>query len=74
MIKQKNGLPVDKFNIGDKAMMANPYLTVGSRNKWDDVFTVVETTLTFGKWKAVVNDRTKDGYVMGDGDYCRVEE
>lgn len=64
-----NGLPVSDFNIGDKAKIANLFLTIQSENEIDDVFTVVETELSFGKWKGAVNDRTGRGYVMADGDY-----
>lgn len=67
------GLPVSEFNIGEKVKIANPFLTVKSENKIDDVFTVVETELSFGKWKGVINDRTGRGYVMADGDYYKGE-
>ncbi|TCJ00447.1 hypothetical protein [Cytobacillus praedii] len=69
-IYERKGIPVQEFNIGDKAMLANPHLLVQSLNKEDDTFTVVETELSFGKWKSAINDRTGYGYVMANGDYC----
>lgn len=66
------GLPVSCFKTGDKVKVANPYLIFSSENELDDTFTVVETKLSFGKWKAAINDRTGRGYVMADGDYYLV--
>ncbi len=69
-LSERNGISVDKFNVGDKALISNPSLLVQSMNKEDDTFTVVETELSFGKWKATVNDRTGYGYVMSHGNFC----
>jgi hypothetical protein len=73
-MNDRKGLPVMSFNIGEKVMLANPYLTVNSENEIDDVFTVVKTELSFGEWRDAVNDRTGRGYVMSDGDYCRASK
>jgi hypothetical protein len=63
------GLPVSSFKEEDKVLIAHPSLLVQSLNKVDDVFTVVNTKLSFGDWKAAVNDRTGQGYVMANGEY-----
>lgn len=69
----RQGLPVNRFNVGDKVKLANPHLTIQSENEIDDTFTVVDTELSFGKWKSVINDRTGRGYVMSNGDYYLAE-
>ncbi len=69
-LSKRKGISVDKFNVGDKALIANPSLLSQSLNEEDDTFTVIETELSFGKWKAAVNDRTGYAYVMAHGDYC----
>ncbi|MBR2246303.1 MAG: hypothetical protein IJ880_04645 [Bacilli bacterium] len=68
-MNQGNGMLVSEFTVGDKVVLANPYLTVGSENKQGDTYTIVKTTLSFGEWKSAINDRTGRGYVMGDGEY-----
>lgn len=65
-----NGLPVRDFKVGDKVMLANPFLSVGSNNHYKDTFTVISTELFFGKWLVIRNDRTGECYVMSDGE-CR---
>jgi hypothetical protein len=71
-LSERKGISVNKFNIGDKVLIVNPFLLIQSANEENDTFTVEECELSFGKWKAVRNDRTGFGYVMSDGDYCLV--
>jgi hypothetical protein len=69
-LSERKGMRVDDFNIGDKVLIANPHMLVNSTSNENDTFSVVETELSFGKWKAAVNDRTGYGLVMANGDWC----
>lgn len=69
-ISERVPLAVKDFREGDKVIIAHPNLLIQSENLVNDTFTVVKTTLSFGDWLGVVNDRTGRGCVMGNGEYA----
>lgn len=70
MISQRKRRSISEFKPGDRAMLSLPFLTVGSANQWDDIFTVTDSPKSPSNGMAVENNRTGHSYVFANCEYC----